>query len=281
MIMARSFGLCVFALLLVASNANVYLTFPAGSQAVFDSDEASFGPAIPDSGVTGVVQVASNITACTPIDPPHTNGSTIVVVSRGPENDACSFLEKVLNAQAAGFQAVIIFNYDDSDLISPGADNDTSSVLIPSVLVTNTAGNTLRIAPSGTIARITTTSTTSWSSFLVTFVAIVAAGIVVFTIFMFYRHRRLQLREQSFASMTRAELTKLPSRSYKPGDEPESCCICLSDYESGDVLISLACEHEFHKSCIEPWLTSHRTCPLCKRDPAPTERTPLVCTSAP
>lgn len=24
--------------------------------------------------------------------------------------------------------------------------------------------------------------------------------------------------------------------------------------------------HEFHKSCIDPWLLEHRTCPMCKMD---------------
>lgn len=26
------------------------------------------------------------------------------------------------------------------------------------------------------------------------------------------------------------------------------------------------CSHEFHKSCIDPWLIEHRTCPMCKLD---------------
>lgn len=26
------------------------------------------------------------------------------------------------------------------------------------------------------------------------------------------------------------------------------------------------CRHEFHKSCIDPWLLEHRTCPMCKMD---------------
>ena len=26
------------------------------------------------------------------------------------------------------------------------------------------------------------------------------------------------------------------------------------------------CRHEFHKTCVDPWLMDKRTCPLCKLD---------------
>lgn len=44
------------------------------------------------------------------------------------------------------------------------------------------------------------------------------------------------------------------------------CTVCLAEYEDGDVLIVLPCDrrHNFHKSCIEPWLQRMNTCPLCQ-----------------
>ncbi|EFX04951.1 PA domain containing protein [Grosmannia clavigera kw1407] len=45
------------------------------------------------------------------------------------------------------------------------------------------------------------------------------------------------------------------------------CVVCLEDYVAGDRIMSLPCGHEFHASCIIPWLTTRRrTCPICKGD---------------
>nr|CAH7746290.1 unnamed protein product [Callosobruchus chinensis] len=48
--------------------------------------------------------------------------------------------------------------------------------------------------------------------------------------------------------------------------ECECCAICIEPYKISDTLRILPCGHEFHKSCIDPWLLEHRTCPMCKMD---------------
>lgn len=61
-------------------------------------------------------------------------------------------------------------------------------------------------------------------------------------------------------------LSALPKQSYHPGALPPdnaSCCICLCEYEMEEELRILPCKHHFHVHCIDRWLDSHETCPLC------------------
>ncbi|XP_010942981.1 uncharacterized protein [Elaeis guineensis] len=50
-------------------------------------------------------------------------------------------------------------------------------------------------------------------------------------------------------------------------DEAAQCYICLVEYEEGDCMRILPCNHEFHRTCIDKWLKEiHRVCPLCRGD---------------
>eukprot|EP00262_Sarcandra_glabra_P021536 TRINITY_DN9172_c1_g1_i1.p1 TRINITY_DN9172_c1_g1~~TRINITY_DN9172_c1_g1_i1.p1 ORF type:complete len:475 (+),score=91.34 TRINITY_DN9172_c1_g1_i1:112-1536(+) len=46
---------------------------------------------------------------------------------------------------------------------------------------------------------------------------------------------------------------------------PFDCAVCLCEFESNDKLRLLPkCSHAFHVECIDTWLLSHSTCPLCR-----------------
>jgi hypothetical protein len=40
--------------------------------------------------------------------------------------------------------------------------------------------------------------------------------------------------------------------------EEESCAICLEEYQSGNELRILPCNHLFHTSCVDAWLTTQK-----------------------
>mmetsp|Transcript_1871 Transcript_1871/g.4934 ORF Transcript_1871/g.4934 Transcript_1871/m.4934 type:complete len:353 (+) Transcript_1871:489-1547(+) len=49
-------------------------------------------------------------------------------------------------------------------------------------------------------------------------------------------------------------------------DEEPTCSICLCEYEKGDKLVSLPCNHVFHEDCITSWTDHNTRCPLCNTD---------------
>ncbi|XP_062097228.1 RING-H2 finger protein ATL52-like [Humulus lupulus] len=60
---------------------------------------------------------------------------------------------------------------------------------------------------------------------------------------------------------------------YKKGDglvEGSDCSVCLSEFEENEGLRLLPkCNHAFHVPCIDTWLKSHSSCPLCRSNIAP------------
>lgn len=61
-------------------------------------------------------------------------------------------------------------------------------------------------------------------------------------------------------------------------DEFHDCAVCLLEFEDGDYIRTLpVCSHSFHVDCIDIWLKSHATCPLCRSGVVvPPPLTPLM-----
>ncbi|KAJ1749909.1 beta transducin [Coemansia sp. RSA 989] len=80
-----------------------------------------------------------------------------------------------------------------------------------------------------------------------------------------HRLTRSKRQREAEEEMYRKQLEK-PLAGFTPRD-PEDCmcAICLCDYEEGDVLRLLACQHHMHQACVDEWLHINQTCPLCKQ----------------
>lgn len=55
-------------------------------------------------------------------------------------------------------------------------------------------------------------------------------------------------------------------KHVKEGDEgPLPCAVCLADFDDNDTVRVLPpCNHIFHPPCIDAWLSTHHTCPVCR-----------------
>lgn len=43
------------------------------------------------------------------------------------------------------------------------------------------------------------------------------------------------------------------------------CLVCQEEFKIDDMVRILFCGHEYHKDCVDPWLTHHNgTCPYCR-----------------
>ncbi|XP_073425286.1 E3 ubiquitin-protein ligase RNF12-like [Dendrobates tinctorius] len=60
------------------------------------------------------------------------------------------------------------------------------------------------------------------------------------------------------------QINNLPTREATSQDESQSCAICLTEYEIGEQVTELRCDHRFHQNCISAWLHSSPHCPLCR-----------------
>lgn len=100
---------------------------------------AQFGPALSVTGVTGNVQLASVIDACTALPAGSLTGK-IGLIERG----TCAFTVKVKNAQNAGASAAIIYNDSiNGDTLITMSGTDTT-ITIPSVFIGNTEGEYIK-----------------------------------------------------------------------------------------------------------------------------------------
>ncbi|RWR84102.1 LOW QUALITY PROTEIN: E3 ubiquitin-protein ligase ATL6-like protein [Cinnamomum micranthum f. kanehirae] len=56
-------------------------------------------------------------------------------------------------------------------------------------------------------------------------------------------------------------------KGLKLGSESLECAVCLNEFEDDENLRLLPkCSHVFHPHCIDSWLVSHTTCPVCRSD---------------
>jgi hypothetical protein len=70
--------------------------------------------------------------------------------------------------------------------------------------------------------------------------------------------------------LEQGQIDRLPSFVVKEGEKGteklkniKSCSVCLEEQKFGEHVRALPCFHVFHRDCIDRWLKTKATCPVC------------------
>ncbi|XP_039139195.1 receptor homology region, transmembrane domain- and RING domain-containing protein 1 isoform X2 [Dioscorea cayenensis subsp. rotundata] len=271
--------LLLLLLLLHSSSALVHLRASSFSFSFLDAP-ARFAVPVGDRGVCGALHIADPIDACLPIgdfqlsasaESQSRSHSRFVLIERG----ACSFEEKVRNAQNGGFGAAIVYdNQEKSGLYS--MIGDPTGIHVHAVFVSKMAGETLKRFAQGEEGECCIGSSmneTAGTVLVISFVSLVVI-VSVLAAFLFARNCILlrQVAQRRPSSMNKEAVEVFPCLTFSTSFlnskcTAETCAICLEDYKDGERLRVLPCNHEFHSACVDSWLTKWGTfCPVCKHD---------------
>ncbi|KAM6113496.1 E3 ubiquitin-protein ligase RNF13-like [Phoenicopterus ruber ruber] len=248
-----------------------YVAYNDSSKCVaYKALPACFGPRLPAEGLTGYLMRVIPPNACHAIEnPPAPRKASEMYIALIQGYD-CSFLEKVLHAQQAGYQTAVVYNVDSEQLITMTADDQEIQQLIkiPSLFTGQSVslhlqrtlqcekGTYISLLPpkhylspcqDNTKMLQETSSMREFRDLL--YVTIATISIMV-----------------GLSWYKRA--CKIKLHTYKQGDKYESCVICMAEYKEGDHLKILSCSHAYHSACIDAWFHTQprkKTCPFCKQ----------------
>ncbi|KAK9322595.1 hypothetical protein V1517DRAFT_307868 [Lipomyces orientalis] len=249
-------------------------------------DDGNSDGTVPSASFSGPIYVLESHgcvsrSSVSPVEAAPDLRDKIALVLRGE----CSFYEKVLNLQSWGAAAVIVGDVEGArGLLTMSAKGDTHKIRIPSFFVSHSSYvqlavlDTVSIIPSQPPSPVLDT-------LLFLLVSPLLSLSLIYALLIFHR-RYKRMRDRA----PKAFVENLPTRIWgteantngreKLWGSAAECVICLEDYVPGQSrVMQLPCGHEFHATCITPWLTLRkRTCPICKRDVtnAAGEQVPLL-----
>lgn len=232
----------------------------------------------PINKANGHLYYKPNYDWCNVIEKVNVKGSWIALIPRG--NNSCTDSQKIKTAVKLNASAVILYHNMNSDV--PVIHDLTFEKV--TVMINLESGKELidlieRSPPVvcdilvGThyVDRRWKVSRTSVLFVLVSFILLMCISLawLVFYYVQRFRHiYRNDRKEKQLLSAAKKAISKLKTRGFQDTQNSqeceETCAVCLENYKDGETLRILPCKHEFHKTCIDPWLLNHRTCPMCK-----------------
>ncbi|XP_028914242.1 E3 ubiquitin-protein ligase RNF149 isoform X2 [Ornithorhynchus anatinus] len=248
-----------------------------------------YGDSSPKEGLRGLVGIprspARRMEGCardTHYYVPPLGGAAepwIALVARG----GCTFKDKVLNAARRNASAVVIYNElrygNATSSMSHLGTGNTVVIMIgypKGIEILEPVRRGIPVKMTIEVGTRHVPELISGQSVVFVAIAFITMMIISLAWLIFYYIQRFlytgsQFGSQSYRKETKKAIGRLQLHTVKRGDkgidiDTENCAVCIENYKPKDVVRILPCKHIFHRTCIDPWLLDHRTCPMCKLD---------------
>ncbi|XP_066505841.1 RING finger protein 148 [Hoplias malabaricus] len=240
-----------------------------------------YGSNSPLNAASGYVALpTSDALACDP--------NTTFAVRRKPwialiKRGNCSHAVKIQAARQEGASAVVVYNIDGTgnktNRMSHEGTGDIVAIMIGNHLgrqITNLVERNIEVYMSLLVGN----PYKSWENplwiYIMSFTFFGITAIILGYFFYvivkrLYRNRQLRIQQRELKKVAERAIAKLQVRTLRRNDpeveaDENSCAVCIDSFKRGDIVTTLPCSHLFHKTCVEPWLLEHHTCPMCKYD---------------
>nr|XP_044996502.1 E3 ubiquitin-protein ligase RNF128 isoform X2 [Jaculus jaculus] len=241
-----------------------------------------YGLASPVANAMGVVGIPTNgnYQACDyNTEFTNTKKPWIALIERGN----CTFSEKIQTAGRRNADAVVIYNAPETgnqtiQMANFGA-GDIVAIMIGNLKGTKILQSIQRGIQVTMVIEVGKKHGPWVNHYSIFFVSVSFFIITAATVgyFIFYSARRLRnaraqsRKQRQLKADAKKAIGRLQQRTLKQGDKEigpdgDSCAVCIELYKPNDLVRILTCNHIFHKTCVDPWLLEHRTCPMCKCD---------------
>ncbi|XP_066089124.1 RING finger protein 150 isoform X2 [Saccopteryx bilineata] len=219
-----------------------------------------YGEHSPKQDARGEVVMASSAhdrLACDPntkfATPAH-GKNWIALIPKGN----CTFKDKIRNAFLQNASAVVIFNVgantnETITMSHPGVE-DIVAIMIPEPKgkeIVSLLERNITVMMSITIGTRNLQKYVSRTSVVFVSISFIVLMIISLAWLVFYYIQRFRYANAR-------------DRNQETEPDFDNCAVCIEGYKPSDVVRILPCRHLFHKSCVDPWLLDHRTCPMCK-----------------
>ncbi|XP_044310181.1 E3 ubiquitin-protein ligase RNF130 [Varanus komodoensis] len=208
--------------------------------------------------------------------PPNTK-QWIALLQRGN----CTFRQKILRAALHNASAVVIYNNvsgEEAVTMTHQGTGDIVTVMITELKVKEILNyleknmSVLIAIAVGTRYQNKNLSRSSLVFVSISFIVlmIISSAWLIFYFIQKIRYTNARDRNQRrLGDAAKKAVGKLTTRTVKKGDKEtdpdfDHCAVCIESYKQNDVVRILPCKHVFHKTCVDPWLSEHCTCPMCK-----------------